>query len=132
MSFSGGGQGHNAGEEYTGVCMSRQSGSQPCRHTNCLPASHGTQATHPGPTVPPPNSLSSPGPCGPLGLTMVALWAPWYLMYKTPQHSPGLWPSGPEPGLPTYVPASGRTGAQRESPLRGPRDTGAVSSTSYS
>lgn len=54
MSFSGGGQGHNAGEEYTGVCMSRQSGSQPCRHTNCLPASHGTQATHPGPTVPPP------------------------------------------------------------------------------
>lgn len=101
----------------------------PRRHTYCLPAS---QATHPGTEVPPPNSLSSPGPCGHLRLTMVALWAPWHLMYKTPQHSPELWPSGPELGLPTYVPASDRPGAQRQSPLRGPRDTGTVSSTSYS
>lgn len=115
--LSGRSQGHSARKEYTGV-QSRQSGSKSHGHTNCLLRRHSTQATHP--LRVPPKGLSSPGPCGPLGLTMVALWAPWHLGYKTPQHSSGLWPSGPEPGLPTYVPASGRTGAQRWSPLRGP------------
>lgn len=100
MSFSGGGQGHSALEE-TGV-QSRQSVSKP----------HGHPPTRTPQCLPPPKGLSSPGPCG-LGLTMVAQWVPWHLGYKAPQHSLGLWLSGPVPGLPTSVPASGRSGARR-------------------